>query len=144
MYAVWWSDPSNWVLRAGTTSNPGGNPMYDRTGAAGIRGQLGMLANWTTPPADNPNIVDAFTGIQAATLEGNRVMLLAKIGTVTAPASGNVDIFFDDAVSLAGAGRSWFDGVAYAPMGANVLSDVSATIDRTTGALSIMASGNLY
>ncbi|HJQ79760.1 MAG TPA: PEP-CTERM sorting domain-containing protein, partial [Lacipirellulaceae bacterium] len=141
MYAVWWSDPSNWVLRAGLTSNPGANPIYDRTGAVGTPGTLGVFANWTTPPADNPNVVDTFTGLEAATLEGNRVMLIAKIGTVTAPASGQVDVFFDDTFNLAGAGRTWFDGAAYAPAGASV-NNVTATIDRTTGALTINSAAD--
>ena len=143
VYVVWWSATNdNWLVRAGLSSNPNANPVYDRTGAGGTPGTLGVFANWEVAPSDNLDIADGFPGIEAATVEGNRVMLVAKVGTTTPAANGDLEVFIDDAVNLAGVGRAWFDGVAYAP--ADTPSNfVSATIDRTTGNLSITA-GNDY
>lgn len=140
MYAVWWSATNeSWTLRAGLTSDPGGNPIYDRLGAFGNPADMGVFTNWTTAPIDNADIADGFPGIQGATLEGNRVMLVAKIGTATANGSGQVQVFIDDTTSAETGNRSWFDGVAYAPAGA-ASSNLSATIDRSTGNLSITST----
>lgn len=142
MYIVWWSATNeSWVLRGGISSNPGGNQIYDRTGLHGVPGQLGVFSNWTSPPADNLDIADGFPGLEGATLEGNRVMLAAKVGTATANGSGEVQVFVDDAMDLVPGHRAWFDGVAYAPAGANTNS-VTATIDRTTGNLTITSAAN--
>ncbi len=142
VYAVWWSATNdNWVLRAGLNSNPNGNTVYDRTGGAGTAGSLGVFTNWAQPPEDNLDIADGFTGVEAATVEGNRVMLVAKVGTTTASGSGEIPVYLDDAVGLAGAGRGWLDGVAYAPAGTQA-TGVSATVDRTTGNLTLSASSD--
>lgn len=140
VYVVWWSDPSNWNIRAGFSSNPGGNQLYDRTGANGEAGTLGVFANWASLPPDNPDIMDDFTGVEAATLEGNRTMLIAKIGTGTADGSGNLPVYIDD--NFGGSDRSWFDGLATAPVGSNV-NALTATIDRTTGNLSLNSSNDV-
>ena len=142
VYAVWWSATNdNWILRAGLSSNPCGNPVYDRTGNAGTAGGLGVFTNWESPPADNLDIADDFPGIEGATVEGNRVMLVAKVGTTTASAGGEIPVFLDDAIGLAGAGRGWLDGVAYAPADTNAFG-VSATVDRTTGNLRLDANSD--
>lgn len=142
MYAVWWSATTeSWTLRAGLSSNPGGNPIYDRTGAFGNAADLGVFTNWDTPPVDNADIVDGFPGIQGATVEGNRVMLVAKVGTATANGSGEVEVFVDDTTSAETGNRTWFDGIAYAPAGATATT-VSATIDRTTGNLSLTSTAD--
>lgn len=137
VYAVWWSATNeNWTVRAGLSPNPGGNQIYDYRGTRGIAGQLGVFSNWSTLPADNADVADGFTGIQGSTLEGNRVMLVAKVGTGTANGSGDIDVYIDDTV---GGTRSWFDGLAYAPVDSNV-STLTATVDRTTGNLSLSST----
>ena len=142
MYAVWWSATNeNWVVRAGLSSNPNGNTAYDRTGAGGTAGNLGVFTNWDVAPPENLDIPDGFPGIEAATVEGNRVMLVARVGTATASANGEIPVFIDDAVNLPGVNRGWFDGVAYAPAGTPA-SGVSATVDRTTGNLTITADSD--
>ncbi|WP_146563717.1 hypothetical protein [Posidoniimonas corsicana] len=140
MYAVWWSATGgeNWNIRGALTSNPNSNTLYDRTGGLGIPGSLAVFANWQSLPGDNPDIEDGFPGVEGATLEGNRVMLVSKVGTAIADGSGEVQVFIDDLFdeSLGIAQRTWFDGVAYAPAGATA-NTVTATIDRTTGNLTV-------
>ena len=135
VYVVWWSDPGNWSVRAGLNSNPGGNQLYDRLGTDGVAGTLGVFADWAVLPPDNPDIDDGLTGIEGATLEGNRTMLIAKIGTGTADGSGNLPVYIDD--NVGGGNRSWFDGIATAPVDSPVEGVVTATVDRTTGNLTI-------
>ena len=142
VYVVWWSATGdNWDVRAGLSSNPDMNQAYDRVGTNGIAGDLGVFTNWEVPPEDNtenPNTQDGFPGIEGATVEGNRVMLVAPVGT-TNPTGGQIEVFIDD---VNGTGqRSWFDGVAYAPA-STTATNLSATIDRTTGNLSITSSAD--
>jgi hypothetical protein len=97
---------NNWKVRAGFTSNPGANPLYDRTGTGGATaGTLalsgpGALTFAGTPPVeDNPQL-----------------LYYAVIGQYNVT-DGNLSVYIDD---LPGASpsqllnRTWYEGIGYA------------------------------
>jgi hypothetical protein len=140
VYAVYWSDQSNWTIRAGLTSNPGANTLYNRTGGGGVTaGVAASSAVWSvlppndTNPAndDNPSPFVDHTPAAAA----SRLMYLGRAGTATASGGAGFDVFVDDNPGTNDNDRSWFDGVAYVPAG--TLISLTANVDRTTGQISI-------
>lgn len=138
VYAVYWSaDNADWGIRAGLTSNPGANPWYNVTGntVAGVSATAGTAASaafWSTPPGEN---ADAGLFVEG----GNRSMFIAKVGTAPS-VGGEIEVFFDDLstseLGVSDFNRSWLDGLAYVAADTEVL--VRATIDRDTGALSVI------
>jgi hypothetical protein len=131
-------DDENWALRAGVTA--GNLTAYSFWGNRGpfptadtIQAVTAGAAVWDTlPPANKENTY--FTERPADTL----VLLLGKAGTIAANASGEIDVLLDDLPNLApntGPRRTWLEGVAYTD--ANTQISLNATLDRTTGALTI-------
>lgn len=143
IYAVYWSATNaNWAVRAGLTSNPGGNTLFSRTGAAiggeaSVAGTLAESAFWSTPPGPNND-----AGLYS---EGNRVMLVGKVGTAQSTAGGQLNVFIDDAstaqLSVDSNNRTFYDGLAIAPAGSLVVAQ--ATLDRDTGAFNFFAPGDI-
>lgn len=139
VYAVYWSATNaDWTVRAGFTSNPGANALFNRTGAdvggqPAIAGAVAASALWTTPPGPNSD-AGLFT-------EGNREMLLGKVGTASSTGSGQLQVFIDDAsteeLSLTSTFRTWYDGLAIVAAGTPVVAE--ATLDRDSGVLSFFA-----
>ncbi|HEX3601425.1 MAG TPA: hypothetical protein VHU84_14835, partial [Lacipirellulaceae bacterium] len=138
MYAAFWSaDGQNWMQRAGLAS--GNLTLYDRNGPVpaaptAIAATNAASAVWDSPPPAN---------IAGTTLyhEGDRSMLLGFAGTATADINGQVIVYLND-LPATGAQRSFFDGVAYTAANAQIA--LTATINRTTGALTVAnpTSGN--
>jgi hypothetical protein len=144
VYVAYWSDQTNWGVRSGFASNPNGNPLFNRTGGANATaGVLAGSAAWVTPPDDNPESTDDDPSpfINITTLGGSAAparqdMYLGFVGTMTSNASGQINVFVDDAPSLADTNqRSWFDGLAYVASGTPVF--VTSTLNRDTGNLVI-------
>ncbi|MCA9259424.1 MAG: PEP-CTERM sorting domain-containing protein, partial [Planctomycetales bacterium] len=129
VYVVHWSDPSNWRVRAGFTSNPNANPVFDRTGAAGNASSIAGAAAWSVPPVDPTEDPSDPPG---PFLEGNRTMLLGFVGTTTSSATGEISVYVDD---MPGTERSWLDGLAYVAAGTPI--SLFAEVDRDTGAVSV-------
>lgn len=100
--AVYWSsNTQNWSIRAGfdvATMN-----LYDRTGDS------------ATP------------GTASGVSEGDRVQLLAPIGTIQADANGRISVYIDDKPSDASQGgwydRTWYDGLIYEERESGCLSN---------------------
>lgn len=137
VYAVYWSATNdNWAIRAGLASNQGANPLFSRTGASigdesTTPGVSAAIANWTTAPGPNsdPGLFE----------EGNRTMLLGKVGSTMSSGTGKIDVFIDDVsngiIADENLTRTFFDGIAVAPAGAAVVPTV--TLDRDTGILTV-------
>lgn len=138
VYAVYWS-PANadWSVRAGFSSNPGGNQAFNRFGTfpdeteTAIAGTLASTAVWSPVPdgdTDNP-----------FTTAGNLDLYIARIGAQSATPAGEIDVFVDDLsvseFATTDIFRTWYDGLAYVEAGVSILP--TATIDRNTGSLTI-------
>jgi hypothetical protein len=154
-YAVFWADVNvQFLIRAGLTSNPGGNTLFGRTTGNGATvGSFGASAIWATPPEDNPNtnntddndndatnILNPLTGanpfLEHVPGGGGGVRLyLAPLGMVTASGGTGFDVFIDDFPSTNDQNRSRFEGVAYVPVGTDAI--LEAAIDRATGNLTV-------
>jgi hypothetical protein len=139
--AYWSSEGGNWAIRAGATSNPDANPVFDRTGALGTRGYPALYAafdvlpqdNWTASDEDGAGVLTQTQN--AVTMEGNRYMLLGPAAlNLQANGAGEVRIYLDDVSDITNE-RSFFDGLAYAPAGTPIA--VYAEVDRTTGNVTI-------
>ncbi len=141
VYVAYWSNAANWGIRAGATSNPGGNPIFDRTGALGTPGYAAIYSAFDVLPLDNYTDADdddteeggppVLTQTPNAVLiEGDRYLLLGPAAlNFQANAAGEIRIYLDD-TDVQGI-RSFFDGLAYAPAGTGV--GLYAEVDRTTG-----------
>ncbi|MBX3433227.1 MAG: PEP-CTERM sorting domain-containing protein [Pirellulales bacterium] len=155
VYVAYWSDPGgNWGVRAGATSNPGANPIFNRTGGNGATaGVLAGSALWTTPPINNPGINPQIPGgtpnpdhpspfINVTNLDGGvaepqtQRMYLGLVGTITSSPSGDLDLYVDDIGDLNDVNlRAWFDGMAIVPASVTTPLFTNAVINRDTGAL---------
>ncbi len=101
---LFYQSNTNWPIRAGFTSNPNMNPIYDETGALGTAGT---------------NIVGSgltFTGTTPAANAGED-LLFASLGQL-AVTGGSFSVFVDDlpATSItpfSANNRSWYDGIGY-------------------------------
>ena len=130
IYVAYWSSTSqDWTIQA---SLPSGSPtVFNRTGPltflpSAVAGTSAASALWTTPPT--------------LTAEGDRVMLLGKVGTATA-VGGQINVLIDDLPTTAyptdipGANafsyRSWLDGAAFIEAGSAI--SLTATVNRDTG-----------
>jgi hypothetical protein len=152
VYVAYWSDATDWGVRAGFASNPNNNTLFNRAGALG--GTAGVFAGsgaWTTPPFDNPEDTDDNPSpfINITTLGGTapaatQNMYLGLVGTTTSSGTGEISVFLDDAPSATDANvRSWFDGLAYVAAGTPVF--VTGTLNRDTGNLTINnPTGSVY
>ncbi|MBA3485002.1 MAG: hypothetical protein H0T51_24665, partial [Pirellulales bacterium] len=113
---------------------PGQKVIYNRAGPNGTfptatvstRAAAGF---WQTPP---PATVSAGNPVYT---EGNRSMLMGKIGTTSSDASSNLNVYINDPGGAGDGSRTWFDGVAYVPAGTPVF--VTASINRATGNLTV-------
>jgi hypothetical protein len=151
IYTAYWSDGANWGVRAGLTSSPGANPVFNRTGGAGTTaGIFAGSALWATLPDDNPeNTVDnpspfinttdvAGTSNPPATQQ----MFLGLVGTQVADANGDIFVYIDDIGDLTDINvRSWFDGLAYVAAGEPIAT--TATINRDTGSMTFTNPTNV-
>lgn len=104
VYVFYRSDDgtNNWKIRAGLSSNPNSNTLYDRTGVDGTAGI----------PALSGSSQLTFTGT-APTEDTGQPLLYAQIGQVTGTA---IDVFIDDfPASTTGRSqdRTWYDGIGY-------------------------------
>jgi hypothetical protein len=142
VYVAYWSDQTDWGVRAGFGTNPGANPLFSRTAVDG--GTAGFSASslvWSTLPTDNPRDLangdpdsPFVNGVQGGTATQN--MYLGLVGTTTASGSGQINVFVDDVGNTTdGNRRSWFDGLAYVPSGTSIV--VGAVVNRDTGQISI-------
>jgi hypothetical protein len=132
MYALYWSDTTgNWRAMAGTA--PASLQLFNKLGPAAaiptaIAGNFASSAAWDVPPK--------FTDGNPLFTDGNRTAYIGKAGTAVADASGNVLVYIDDSANSGSTTtRTFWDGVAYVPADTPVF--VTATIDRTSGLLSI-------
>lgn len=145
VYVVYWADrTANWNIRAGFTSNPGANQVFDRNGDAAnsaIAGTYAASGAWTTPPAndidaasdDDPSpFIDHTPG---AEVQFTRDMYLGLIGSQVSTAGGQINVYLDDLPGVSVNDRSWIEGLAYVPAGTSVFA--TASIDRDTGNLTI-------
>lgn len=123
VYAVYWqgAQPShNWNVRAGFTS--GNLQLFNAKGPSeqfpeAVAGTNSLYFDWASPPV-NP-------ATQVAMLaEAGRTLLLGKIGTASSTGTGQLTVFVDDLpAAVAGSpneNRSWFEGIAYVPVGTDV------------------------
>jgi hypothetical protein len=142
VYVAYWSDQTDWGVRAGFGSNPGANPLFSRTAVDG--GTAGLTASslvWSSPPIDNTRDLangdpdsPFVNGVQGGTATQN--MYLGLVGTTTASGGGQINVFVDDVGNTTdGNRRSWFDGLAFVPTGTSVV--VGAVVNRDTGQISI-------
>lgn len=112
VYVYFWDPASNtedWSIRAGTSSNPGANPLFsspDSTTELTSTGAV-LASSQTFVSGASPTL---FT-------ESGRDLRAAAIGTRLANASGEIEVFVDD---LGAAGtvnrRTWYDGVGHEPV----------------------------
>lgn len=143
VYVVYWGTPtSDWSIRAGLLSNPGANQVFNRLGPtdfapSAIAGDLATAALWSTKPPVNGNSGTIFA-------DDDRLMYLGLVGTGVSTSGGTLDVFIDDLPTAPldpndpgrdTSNRTWFDGIAYVPTGTTPV--VTATIDRTTGNISV-------
>jgi hypothetical protein len=148
VYVAYWSDQTEWGIRAGFASNAGANPLFNRTGVEGGAAGLGASSLvWSSPPIDNPR--DAangdpnspfVNGVQGGTATQN--MYLGLVGTMNASVTGQISVFVDDVGNTTdGNRRSWFDGLAFVPTGTSVV--VGAVVNRDTGQITIRNTASL-
>ena len=108
LYAAFWTDDDeNWTIRTGLSADSLTN--YSWTGAGGsfpvagsTHGVSASAAVWDAPPLAT-KVGTPFLEAQPASTEpfmDPLVMLLAKAGTATANASGQIDVFVDDNPSI--------------------------------------------
>lgn len=150
VYAVYWSATNaDWGVRAGFTSNPGGNTYFNRTGNAAVNpttmatfpataGTAAGSAVWTTPPGANS---DPGLYTEGDTSGVFRQMYLAKIGSQVSNGSSQLRVYIDDlSTTSVESGntslRTWYDGLAFVAAGVEVT--LQATIDRDTGELTLI------
>jgi hypothetical protein len=133
IYIVHWSPTGeDWTIAGGLL--PGQKNIFNRAGPNGTfptatASLRAGAAYWQSPPpptvaASNPT----FT-------EGNRVMLMGKIGSATSDGSGNLNVYINDPGGSTDTSRTWFDGIAYVEAGTPV--SLTAAINRATGNLTI-------
>ena len=148
VYVAYWSDQTDWGVRAGFASNAGANPLFNRTGVDG--GTAGFTASslvWSAPPLDNPRDLAAgdpdspfVNGVEGGTATQN--MYLGLVGTMNASGAGQISVFVDDVGNTTdGNRRSWFDGLAFVPSGTSVV--VGAVVDRNTGRITIRNTASI-
>jgi PEP-CTERM motif len=126
VYVVYWSDVNDWTIQAGIASGTG--TTFNRLGPTAARpdlvaGTAGIAASWSTPP----------TG--SLFFEGNRTMLLGKVGTAAAAGDGTLPVFINGGSSVVSGQRAWLDGLAYVEAGTKVT--LGASINRDTGHVTI-------
>ncbi|OYV06768.1 MAG: hypothetical protein CFE26_04510, partial [Verrucomicrobiales bacterium VVV1] len=108
IFAYLW-DPTNttedWNLRAGVTANPGANTLFSAADATtGLGSTAAVLASSQTFSTAPTTVLDG----------GNRAMLAASIGTLTADSTGRIAVYLDDRNAATSANfRAWYDGLAY-------------------------------
>jgi hypothetical protein len=142
VYVAYWSDQTEWGIRAGFAANAGANPLFNRTGVdGGVAGLAASSLVWSTLPTDNPRDLangdpdsPFVNGVQGGTATQN--MYLGLVGTTTASGGGQINVFVDDVGNTTdGNRRSWFDGLAFVPSGTSVV--VGAVVNRDTGQITI-------
>ena len=111
VYVAYWSDVNDWTIQAGLASGTG--TAFNRLGPTAARpdlvaGTAGIAASWSTPP----------TG--SLFFEGNRTMLLGKVGTAAAAGDGTLPVFINGGSSVVSGQRAWLDGLAYVEAGTKV------------------------
>ncbi len=95
---------SNWKIRAGSSSNPNANTLYDRTGADGIAG-------FNVFSGSDPLSFDGTPPVE----DTGQPLRYANIGRF-AVSDGTLSVFIDDfPASLTGSSldRTWYDGIGY-------------------------------
>jgi hypothetical protein len=99
------STTEDWSIRAGFTSNPGAITLYSAADAtAEIGGATAAVLASTLTYTTAPTL---FT-------ESGRNLLAGLVGTATADANGQIDIYFDDLPNGTTVNRrTWYDGVSY-------------------------------
>jgi len=108
IFACFW-DPTNtnedWNLRAGVIANPGANTLFSAADATtGLGSTAAVLASTQTFSTAPTTVLDS----------GNRAMLSASIGTLTADGTGKISVYLDDKNAATSANfRAWYDGLAY-------------------------------
>ena len=133
VYVIHWSqNAQDWTIAGGLA--PGVKNIFNRLGPNGTfpsatASTRAAAANWQTPPP--PTV----TGNFGRFTEGDRSMLMGKVGTASSDASGNLSVYINDPGGSADTSRSWFDGLAYVEAGTPIF--VTASIDRATGNLTI-------
>jgi hypothetical protein len=148
VYVAYWSDQSDWGIRAGFGSNPGANPLFSRTNVDG--GTAGLTASslvWSSAPIDNPRDLPTgdpdspfVNGVAGGTATQN--MYLGLVGTTNASGTGQINVFVDDVGNATdGNRRSWFDGLAFVPSGTSIV--VGAVVDRNTGQITIRNTASM-
>lgn len=128
VYTHFWdgSGPNpDWNIRAGFTSNPGGNTLFaNPADAADIGATPAVLASTLTyvvPPT--------------TFLEADRTMFAGLVGTTKANATGQITVYLDDLPSTIGVNqRTWYDGLSYQ---ATTLQTLTLRVNTETGAVSI-------
>jgi hypothetical protein len=148
VYVAYWTDgDENCTVRAGLSpasmtlynfsgafgDQPGGQPATNAI--KGITAAAVPLSAWSILPPTTPTGAYFTDGGTNDTFD--RVMLLAKAGTTSPNASGEINVFIDDMPSNAAPGRrTWLDGVVYMPATAAPIS-LTATLDANTGGLTL-------
>lgn len=110
IHVLFWDPTStveDWSIRAGFTSNPGANALYSAPDATGELGSTAALLASTLTYATAPTVFS----------ESGRALLAASLGATTADMNGEIKVFIDDKPSTIGANhRTWYDGLAWAPV----------------------------
>lgn len=127
VYAHFWDGSGtgpNWTLRAGFTSDAGNHVIFANPDAAATLGAVEAAPASSLDYATAPTV---FT-------EGDRTMFAGRVGTTTADASGEIQVFLDDLPSTNGPNlRSWFDGLSHEPASdENLVTYVDATLANTS------------
>ncbi|CAE7040623.1 unnamed protein product [Symbiodinium sp. CCMP2456] len=92
-YEVWvnfWNDGSGWRVLAGDSES--NLSLYDPANS--------VAASTLTYPT------------LVLTTEGNRTMLAGSLGTFTANASGEIQVYLDESSETGGGNRAWYDGLS--------------------------------
>jgi len=132
IFAYFWSDSTNWRLKASANTTP---PLADDPAVSFSRTGSGTSANAPEVPSggrdagDNLGVTWTGTGTIAGgdavwtsdsyfttgvlVGEGNRTLFEADLGTATADANGEINVYIDDVAGTTSTNRTWYDGVGY-------------------------------
>ncbi|HJQ80533.1 MAG TPA: hypothetical protein VJ828_11285 [Lacipirellulaceae bacterium] len=97
------STAGDWPIRAGLTSNPGMNQIYDRSGAT--PGSIAGFDPFSGPFALNFEVTPPNAG-------SGQTMRYAKIGQFDVT-DGNLLVFVDDLPATSSGNRTWYEGIGY-------------------------------